>query len=288
MVRRFPRFRPLSSRTGTSLFLVTLVAIVVASAAGVLTGRASAIVPLPPHPWYSPSTPHTQSAAHAGAELCTQPGIECPDLAMRAPYQFIPDVDDHRHVLRAANAVLSIGPGPVEVRGRKAGGITMDATQYVHRAGQKPLRVPGDAGKIVYKLIPGQGRIWKFQDAARFELWTTGANPTKVRTGEKLTYCLRDLRKLWPWSRSPRRAVYPACSHNPRRRKVTLGTSPGWTDIYPATYYDQYIDVEGLKGCFELVHIADPENHIIETDEGNNSASTRVRLPTGKRTVKRC
>ena len=39
---------------------------------------------------------------------------------------------------------------------------------------------------------------------------------------------LRDLRRLWDWRRSPTQQVYPACSRNPKRTKVTLGTSPGW------------------------------------------------------------
>ncbi|MDQ8044444.1 MAG: lysyl oxidase family protein [Solirubrobacteraceae bacterium] len=258
---------------------------------GALTaGAALAIVPLPPHPWLKPSVPHTQPAAHVGAEECQQPGVKCPDLAMRPPYQLTPDVEEGHHVLRAANAVLSIGTGPVEIRASRAGrkGLSMHAVQYVHRAGKPALRVPGDAGKVVYKRIPGQGRIWKFQNAARFELWTTGGSPRLVRIGEKLTYCLRDLRHLWSWRRSPKNAHYPACSHSARIRNVTLGTSPGWTDIYPATYYDQWINVDGLRGCFELVHVADPDNEIVESDETNNAAATRVRLPMGKRTVARC
>ncbi len=34
-------------------------------------------------------------------------------------------------------------------------------------------------------MIPGQGRYWKFQNAARFELWSTGASPRRVRIGPK-------------------------------------------------------------------------------------------------------
>ena len=208
---------------------------------------------------------------------------------MRAPYQLVPDVERKRRVLRVANAVLSIGAGPVEVRGTNQGGRTMKAIQYVHREGDRQsIRVPGDAGKLVYKAIPGQGRIWKYDHAAQFELWTTGATPTRVRMGPKLVYCLRDLRKLWGWKRSPRRAVYPACSRNAKRKKVTLGTSPGWADIYPASYYEQWIDVQGLKGCFDLIHIADPRNRIVESDETNNASRTRIKLPMGRKKVSYC
>lgn len=251
---------------------------------------AAAIVPLPPKPWIKPIPPRTAVPPHVNSELCQQDGVRCPDLAMRPPYQLRPDQEHGHHMLRAANAVLSIGPGPVEVRGvrTRAGARTMPATQYVHREGARPLAVPGGAGHLAFTPIPGQGGYWKFANAAKFELWTTGANPRLVRVGEKLNYCLRDLRRLWDWRRTPSHAVYGACSRNVKRRKVTLGTSPGWSDIYPATYYDQWIDVEGLVGCFDLLHIADPGNAIIETDETNNTAKTRVRLPMGKRRVRTC
>jgi len=267
-----------------------LCAIVAALLLAIVTPTpASAIVPIPPQPWLSPIPPRTVVVPHEGAELCQQTDVLCPDMAMRAPYQLTPDTYEGKRMLRAANAVLSIGRGAVEVRGTRTGPRTMDAVQYVHRTGGKrSLAVPGGAGYILFKLIPGQGGYWKFQNAAKFELWSTGASPALVRTGEKLIYCLRDLRRLWDWKRSPAGPVYGSCSQNPKRTKVTLGTSPGWADIYPAPYYDQWIDVSGLRGCFDLVHIADPENAIIESDETNNTSKTRIRLPMGKRTVRRC
>ncbi len=60
---------------------------------------------------------------------------------------------------------------------------------------------------------------------------------------------------------------------------MTLGTSPGWSDIYPPTYPEQWIDVTGLRDCFAYAHIADPKNGIYESDEDNNEAQVIVRLP---------
>jgi subtilase family serine protease len=60
---------------------------------------------------------------------------------------------------------------------------------------------------------------------------------------------------------------------------VTLGTSVGWADVYPASYPGNFIDVTGLSGCFVILHRADPANHIIEVDETNNVAARVVRLP---------
>ncbi|MBJ7471272.1 MAG: hypothetical protein JHD16_08210, partial [Solirubrobacteraceae bacterium] len=253
------------------------------------TDRAKAIVPLPPKPYLQPTPLRTQPGVHEGADVCQQDGALCPDLAMRPPYQMIPDVERKRRVLRVANAVLSIGAGPVEVRGTRTSSLTMKAVQYVRREnGRTSIRVPGDAGRLLYKAIPGQGRIWKFEYTAQFELWSTGAKPKRVRVGPKLVYCLRDLRKLWDWERSPTREVYPACPRSSKIKKATLGTSAGWADIYPASYYEQWIDVQGLKGCFDLIHIADPRNRLVESDETNNASRTRIKLPTGRTKVEYC
>jgi hypothetical protein len=141
------------------------------------------------------------------------------------------------------------------------------------------VSIPRPGARIVFKAIPGQGGYWKFQDAAHMELWTMGPQRRLVRAGEKLVYCLRDLRRTHPLGRSPRHRQFGACSRDPRRQRVVLGTSVGWADIYPAPYYEQYIDVTGLRGCFALWHIADPGNAIIESDETDNAARTIVRLP---------
>ena len=62
-------------------------------------------------------------------------------------------------------------------------------------------------------------------------------------------------------------------------RRVTLGTSVGWSDVYPPTYPEQWIDVTGLRGCFAYRHIADPRNGIYESNERNNAATVTIRLP---------
>ena len=88
--------------------------------------------------------------------------------------------------------------------------------------------------------------------------------------------------------RSPRRFHYPACSQNARMRSVTLGTSVGWSDIYPPTYPEQWIDVTGLRGCFSYEHTADPRNGIYESNEDNNQARVIVRLPFRRGVPQRC
>ena len=60
---------------------------------------------------------------------------------------------------------------------------------------------------------------------------------------------------------------------------VTLGTSVGWSDVYPPGYPEQWIDVTGLGAVFRLPAHRRPGNGIYESNERNNSATTVVRLP---------
>ena len=77
---------------------------------------------------------------------------------------------------------------------------------------------------------------------------------------------------------------YPACNQDPRRRSITLGTSVGWADEYPASYYEQWIDVSGLRGRFAFLQRVDPLNGIRESNESNNvSPRVFLRLPPSTR-----
>jgi hypothetical protein len=192
-------------------------------------------------------------------------------------------------LLRATNNVKSRGKGPVMLRGRRTGATEMHARQHIYRTDGSRLIVKTGA-ELYWKYIPGQGHYWKMRDAARFELWSvdaTGHRDKLVRTGPKVYYCLRDLKHTSPGPGSPRNRIFPGCSQDSHKRSVTLGTSKGWSDVYPSTYHEQWIDVTGLHGCFAYVHRADPDNHIFESNETNNDSQRIVRLPFG-RSHKKC
>ncbi len=209
----------------------------------------------------------------------------CPDLRIGKPSEMYLDrkAVPGRVVLRATNDIRSRGQGPMEVRGFRDQQFSMAVTQAIKR------RAGG------YALYPTQGRLrfftvgyrwggsyWKVRDPLRFELWRVNASGKKtklVRTGPKQFYCFRDLERTNPSPRSPESAVYPACNQNPKVRRVTLGTSIGWSDIYPSTYHLQWIDVTGLRGCFAYVLHLDPGNVLFELDKQNNYAQRIVRLP---------
>jgi hypothetical protein len=203
----------------------------------------------------------------------------CPDMKMGAPDDFFASHSHGRTALHQRNKIISRGSGPIELHGTRSGTLWMKAVQKIHRRDGSRLTVATGA-RLFFKAIPGQYRYWKFYHAARFELWRLNAQgqPTAlVRVGPKQVYCLRDLKKLLP--RGPRGRVYPGCNQDPNKREVTLGTSVGWGDVYPSTYHQQWIDVTGLRGCFAMVHIADPDNGVMESNERNNRGTTVIRLP---------
>jgi Lysyl oxidase len=221
-------------------------------------------------------------------------GLKCPDLRMRPPYDLDRAMVGSRPVLRAANSINSVGKGPAELRGSRSGPRLMDAHQRIRKKGGRMVRFRTGA-KLYFKSIPGQGRYWKFRDAARFALWLLqrdGDRVRRVEVGPKQSYCLRDLERTHPGiPNSPRRWVYPACSQDAGRQRVKLGTSVGWSDIYPYTYNQNWIELDDIpeRGCYAFVHIADPENGIYELNERNNAASTVVYLtPSGRYKPKRC
>jgi len=229
--------------------------------------------------------------APAAAEVnpCTQArwrGLRCPDLVMKRPAD-VKVVRYGRYLeLQSQNSIDNIGAGPAELDATRPGRARrMIARQRIYRRGGGSI-VVGGRGRVVWKPIPGQFGYWKWENAARMELWSLsrrGVELRRVRRSPKLIYCLRDLVRSRPRLRgSPRRARYPGCNQDPNIRRDTLGTSVGWSDVYPSHYYEQYIDVTGLRGRFALVHIADPEDVLHESNETNNAARVIVSLPSGR------
>ena len=227
-------------------------------------------------------------AAQAAAveNPCTGPeaaGLLCPNLRIGPPTDLYIQDNGGRKLLRATSDVRSRGRGPIEVRGRRSGWRTMRTDQRIYRAGGGHLDVSGGA-TLRFTGVGAYfgGSYWKVHQLARFELRRVGPEGNVggvVRVSPKLNYCLRDLERTRPGRRSPDSRHYPGCNQNPYQDRVTLGTSVGWSDIYPADYDKQWIDVAGLRGCFAFTMTVDPQQLLFESNEDDNSSQRLVRLP---------
>jgi hypothetical protein len=209
----------------------------------------------------------------------------CPDLSVAPPSEMYADRKTRpgRVLLRSTNDIRSRGSGPMELRGRRDRPRTMAVMQAIARRNGSVALYPVQA-RLGFHDVGARygGSYWKVRSPLRFELWRLGGRgkPFKrVRVGPKQFYCFRDLVRTRPGPASPPAAVYPACNQNPKTREVTLGTSVGWSDIYPSTYDQQWIDVTGLRGCFSYLLRVDPLSLLHESREGNNVSRRKVRLP---------
>ena len=214
---------------------------------------------------------------------------------MSAPSELHVDrTTDPGHVLlRATSSVNNRGTGPLELRARRTGPDSWTVYQAIYDRGGRAHLFPTSA-KLVLKYVPGEryeyGDVgafsyWKLEHVAAFELWSLDAQDRAVRLlriGPKVAYCLRDLVRSRPSSISPSTPFYPACSQNHSIQRDVLGTSVGWSDVYPYGYPEQWVDVTGLRGRFAYLQIADPEDLLIESNHQNNVSETYVTLPSGR------
>lgn len=221
--------------------------------------------------------------------------LRCPDLIMSAPTEMHLDRSTHygRVLLRAASSINNHGRGPFELRARRVGRHRWSVYQAIDdRRGRAHLFHTRAA--LEFKFVPGErygyGNVggasyWKVKHPASFQLWSLGAHfkaLALVRVGPKVAYCLRDLFRTAPTSLSPVGAVYPACSQGSQIRSDVLGTSVGWSDVYPYEYPQQWIDVTGLRGRFAFVQRADPDKLFFESNRRNDVSETYIRLPSGR------
>ncbi len=239
--------------------------------------------------------PANLSAQAPGPCALAQLRLRCPDLVMAAPFDLHLDRTSVRgHVLlRAASSLSNLGRGPLELVAHRNGTGAWSVAQEIYDASGSRY-VFTTEGQLVFKFVPeyrygqppiGNYSYWKFRHVASFELWSVDARlhlVRLVRGGPKVDYCLRDLIRAHPSTRSPIKPVYPACSQNRELRTDTLGISVGWSDVYPYEYPQQWIDVSSLRGRFAFVMVANPLGLLNEANEQNNASETFVQLPSGR------
>jgi len=198
-----------------------------------------------------------------------------PDFDQRAPFRLTLVGTK----LGFASATDNVGDGPVWVRGRRpvASG-PMIARQLV-RLSDGTVRTYENAGRLRYTFSPTHTH-WHLLDFQRYELRTLDGEV--IVRDRKSGFCLADHYGL-----AQRRVVrftgaffYGNCAASkPGAISVEQGTSTGFTDLYPAHFHGQNLELRGVPaGTYVLVHRANPTGQLEELDYTNNDASLRIRL----------
>ena len=198
-----------------------------------------------------------------------------PDLDQRAPFRLT--VAGTK--LGFASATDNVGEGPVWVRGsRPTATGPMRAVQLV-RMSDRSVRTYDNAGRLRYTPSPSHTH-WHLLGFQRYELRTLAGN--LVVRDRKSGFCLADhyglaARRVTAFTGG---SFYGNCAaSNPRALTVEQGTSIGFTDLYPAHFHGQNLELRGVPaGVYLLVHRANPDQRLEELDYTNNDASLRIRL----------
>src|SRR4051812_50010864 len=145
-----------------------------------------------------------------------------------------------RRLLRMENKIVNIGTGPAELFARRSGPREMAGEQVITDAAGGRRRFATGA-EVSYTSVPTRGGdYWKFDQAARFELWSQfpdGRPAALVRVGPKLRYCLRDLRRIrGDLPGAPGRRVLRACNQTAAKQQGTPRTAVRWAGVDPASY----------------------------------------------------
>jgi hypothetical protein len=221
------------------------------------------------------------------------PGDELPEKTRDAgtpqagPRQLLPDFDQRPPFrltmsgtkLGFASATDNVGDGPIWVRGSRASATAPMVARQLVRLSDGSVRTYDGAGRLRYTPESTHSH-WHLLDFQRYELRTLAGD--LVVRDRKSGFCLADhyglaRRRVAVFSGA--RFLGNCAASQPRTLAVEQGTSTGYTDLYPAHFHGQNLELRGVPaGVYVLVHRANPEGLLEELDYANNAASLRIRL----------
>jgi hypothetical protein len=204
------------------------------------------------------------------------------------PRELLPDLDQRPPAgltisgtkLGFDSATDNVGDGPLWLRGeRESTGDPLYVRQLV-RMSDGGVRTYPDAGRLWYTPHPPHFH-WHLLGFQRFELRRASDLALVVRD-RKTGFCLAD---HYGHAAQRVRSFGPPvflgnCEQGrPSALAVEQGSSPGYTDRYPAHFHGQDLELRGVPaGVYVLVHRANELGLIEELDYTNNAASLRIRL----------
>jgi sugar lactone lactonase YvrE len=215
-----------------------------------------------------------------------------PDLDQQAPSELTVETvrrsGKPRFLLGFRSATDNVGEGPLSVLAFRASPAlpTMQASQRVRLIGGG-IRIYPRAGFLRYTYSASHNH-WHLMGFQRYELRRGDDHKLLIRD-RKSGFCLTDR-----WGNAAqgfvgrrRRPVFTdyCAREGTDALFVSQGTSIGYSDVYPAHFHGQNIDVTRVRaGTYVLVHRANPNVLVRELRYENNAASLRIRLswPKGR------
>jgi hypothetical protein len=201
-----------------------------------------------------------------------------PDFAQRPPSGLAIEGGAGRWLLGFTSLVDNVGLGPstfVGVRTRSQKRMT--GTQRVLLANGK-LRTYAGVAQFRYTNSPPHHH-WHLMKFDSFQLRTlTGQTLVSDR---KSGFCLADHWGAAPGHWPNRRPHFLGdCEQfHPEALRVVMGTTPGYTDRYPAFFHGQNVDISHVPaGVYDLVHRVNANMLLHELRYDNDVASIRMRL----------
>lgn len=246
----------------------------------------------------------TLAVAAPGSSIAGTPGPRLlPNVAAAPAYQLGVTTVNGKRAVRFSVATPNLGLGPLEMKPKKTdcnhdGDVENDRTAFqriYHDLNGNDVfdrgidKVDGDAveaGCFVWHDAPGHNH-WHFQEYARYVLRriTDGTTGRVVADRDKVGFCMLDS--------APIDLGLPGASDEPwyGGTRCNLdkpqGISVGWQDVYPFNLPDQNIVVGSLPNgryCLRVrldpgsTDAPPPTGRILETDEADNTASTKLKL----------
>ena len=210
---------------------------------------------------------------------------QLPNLVALAPFDIAIGVADSGEgtAIRFATGAANRGEYALELSGQPSGPSEAVAQQCVAWPEDRVCSQREDVGKFSWH--PEHGHF-HFEDFALYELRRLRRNGAPdmrkkglVATSGKISYCIIDYEQddasERPLLYSQPYPLYYSCLAGFSMQ----GISPGWKDIYVEETPGQQIPLGDIPdGTYALLVKFDPADRLLETDETDNIAFTRIEL----------
>lgn len=199
------------------------------------------------------------------------PPVLLPDLRTLPPsdLSLVLNTSERQKLIRFSNTIWNGGPGVLELFGEfNWQNDTVLVTQNIYT--EERSVIEHNAGEFEFHASHGH---WHWEGFSLYEVWTVGEDGSLqqlMASSDKVGYCVRDIApqaEQLVSSNSASNRGYNSCFW------ARQGLSVGWNDTYRAHIPGQVVDITALpEGLYGLKSTVDPENIIVESEDGNNSA----------------